>query len=63
MKVSLLFCTVHDMQQKQLKNSEVNTIRIFITFRMSHRRREMYCGNARLCVCPWPHAHTIARTD
>ena len=22
-----------------------------ITFRVSHRRREMYCGQARLCVC------------
>ena len=22
-----------------------------ITFRVSHRRREMYCGHARLCVC------------
>jgi len=21
------------------------------TFRVSHRRREMYCGHARLCVC------------
>ena len=35
-----------------------------ITFRVSRRRREMYCGHARLClsVCPRPHAHTIART-
>ena len=37
-----------------------------ITFRMSRRRREMYCGHrrlcVRLCVCPRPHAHTIART-
>ena len=23
----------------------------FITFRVSPRRREMYCGHARLCVC------------
>jgi len=37
---------------------------------MSGRRREMYCGHARLCVCvyvclsvcPPPHAHTIAWT-
>jgi len=33
---------------------------------VSRRRREMYCGHARLCVClsvcPRPHAHTIART-
>jgi len=41
-----------------------------ITFRVSRRRREMYCGHARLCVrlcvcvsvCPRPHAYTIART-
>jgi len=23
---------------------------------------KMYCGHAHLCVCPQPHAHTIART-
>ena len=23
----------------------------FITFRVSRRRRAMYCGHARLCVC------------
>jgi len=23
----------------------------FITFRVSRRRREIYCGHARLCVC------------
>ena len=37
-----------------------------ITFRVSRRRCEMYCGHARLCVClcicSRPHAHTIART-
>jgi len=37
-----------------------------ITFRVSRRQREMYCGNARLSVClsvcPRPHAHTTART-
>jgi len=43
-----------------------------LTFRMSRRPREMYCGHARLCVClcvcvclslcPRPHTHTIART-
>ena len=30
-----------------------------VTFCVSRRRREMYCGHARLCVClsvcPWPH--------
>ena len=39
----------------------------FITFRVSRRRREMYCGHARLgvcvSVCPRPHAYTIARTQ
>jgi len=24
---------------------------IVVTFRVSHRRREMYCGHSRLCVC------------
>jgi len=41
-----------------------------ITFRVSRRPREMYCGHSPLCVwlcvclsvCPRPHAHTIART-
>jgi len=47
---------------------------VVITFRVSRRRREMYCGHPRLCVCLsvclcvclsvclQPHAHTIART-
>ena len=34
--------------------------RDIITFRVSRRPREMYCGHARLCVClcvcPRPHA-------
>jgi len=34
----------------------------FITFRVSRRRREMYYGHPRLCVCPRSHAYTIART-
>ena len=33
-----------------------------ITFRVSRRPREMYCGHARLCVCLRLHAHTIAST-
>jgi len=45
----------------------ISTIIIIITFHMSRRRREMYCGHARLCVClfvcPRPHAGTIARTQ
>ena len=24
---------------------------VIVTFRVSHRRREIYCGHARLCVC------------
>ena len=24
---------------------------VFITFRVNRRRREMWCGHARLCVC------------
>jgi len=36
------------------------------TFCASRRRRKMYCGHTRLCVClcvyPRPYAHTIART-
>ena len=40
------------------------------TFCVSRRRRKMYCGHARLCVClsvclsvcPRPHGYTIART-
>jgi len=35
------FATVHN----------INCISYFITFRMSRRPREMYCGHARLCVC------------
>jgi len=39
---------------------------LFVTFRISRRRREMYCGHARLCVClsvcQRPHAYNIART-
>jgi len=28
-----------------------STAFLLITFRVSHRRRKMYCGHARLCVC------------
>jgi len=35
--------------------------RCFLHF-ASRRRREMYCGHARLCVCTRLHAHAIART-
>jgi len=53
------------------RNSQVPEY-IVVTFRVSRRPREMYCGHARLCVClcvsvclcvcPRPHAHTVART-
>jgi len=33
-----------------------------ITFRVSRRRREMYCGHACLCVYVCLHAYGIART-
>jgi len=29
---------------------------------VSHRRRNMCCGNALPCVCPQPYTHTTART-
>jgi len=39
---------------------------LLVTFCVSCRRRKMYCGHARLCVClsvcPRPYAHTTART-
>ena len=31
--------------------SETGDTHTLITFRVSSRRREMYCGHARLCVC------------
>jgi len=45
------------------KHSVTFRVRV-ITFRVSRRRREMYCGHPRLCVsvCPRPHAYTIERT-
>ena len=41
-----------------------NSRHAFITFRVSRRPREMYCGQSRafVSVCPQPHAYTIART-
>ena len=37
--------------------------RSLITFRVSRRRREMYCGHVRLCVCVsvCPHAYTLLK--
>jgi len=50
-----------------LSVSHVHSVsKLNITSSVSRRRRKMYCGNPRLCVClcacPWPHAYTIART-
>jgi len=36
---------------EQRNDAESRTIYQSITFRVSRRRREMYCGHARLCVC------------
>jgi len=32
-------------------SSTYKTKTVVITFRVSRRRREMYCGHAHLCVC------------
>ena len=42
--------------------NEKNKARYFVTFCVSPRRRRMYCGHARLSVCPRLYAHTTART-
>jgi len=34
-----------------LRNYVVLRCGLVITFRVSRRRREMYCGHARLCIC------------
>ena len=34
-----------------LLNTAVYRPVVLITFRVSRRRREMYCGHARLCAC------------
>ena len=47
--------------QQKLISSYLGLI-VLITFRVSRRRHQMYCGHARLCVCPRPHAHSTART-
>ena len=38
--------TVHTVSQRSLYS-----MRSVITFRVSRRPREMYCGHARLCLC------------
>ena len=51
------------IHRSSCSNLNVNT-QFIITFRVSRRQHEMYCGHASvcLCVCPRPHDHTIART-
>jgi len=45
-----------------------DALHVVVTFRVSRRRREMYCGHPRLCVCvclsvcPRPYVHTTSRT-
>jgi len=36
--------------QKPIVGRSFEVVIVFITFRVSRRRREMYCGHARLCV-------------
>jgi len=70
------FCGFFGVATKYLfvgEQNDANTIELseyfwatVITLCVSRRRRKMYCGHARLCVCPCvhsrPYAHTIART-
>jgi len=52
------------MQQQCQQSEGYIAIMFVVTFRVGRRRREMYCGHARLCVClcvcvcvcPRPHA-------
>jgi len=56
--------------QKQDTVNDIVVFKLFVTFRVSRRRREMYIGHTRLCVCvcvcvcvsvyPSPHSHTTA---
>jgi len=36
---------------KRLNQSTLKSVSVIITFCVSRRRRKMYCGHARLCVC------------
>jgi len=60
-------CPSHDYQLSMLwlilstVDTSLSVFR-FITFRVIHRRHEMYTGHSCLCVCPRPHAHASART-
>jgi len=44
-----------DTKSEKRYSNTANIVRILITFRVSRRRREMYCGHPRLfvsvCVC------------
>jgi len=50
-------------QDLPLLKTGVTIASYLVTFRVSRRRREMYCIT-RVCVsvCPRPHAYTIAQT-
>ena len=66
LRVCVCVCVCPEQSSPSLAN--------FITFCVSRRRRKMYCGHARLCVCvcvclcvclsvcPRPYADTTART-
>jgi len=41
----------HNMCLKSPPGSLSQAHHCLITFCVSHRRRKMYCGHARLCVC------------
>jgi len=43
-------CSLDPLPTWLLKDS-IDMLSPFITFRVSGRRREMYCGHARLCMC------------
>jgi len=62
-----------DIQERSIGSDSVLLlllILLLVTFCVSRRRRKMYCGHARLCVCvsvclsvcPRPYAHTTVRT-
>jgi len=48
--------------QRAAPRAKCDVYDCLVTFCVSRRRRKMYCGHARLCVCPRPDAHTTAWT-
>ena len=44
-------CHPHVYQQEETKYKCIKNLTSLITFCVSRRRRKMYCGHARLCVC------------